>query len=63
MAGLEYTLSELAAIGLMVRYHSIPDFIVPEIEWSFLGNQLSLPAHNMPIASLDINLTVRLSIY
>ena len=63
MAGLEYTLSQLAAIGLMVRYHAIPDFIVPEIEWSFLGNQLSLPAHNMPISSLDINLTVRLSIY
>ena len=63
MGGLEYTLSQLAAIGLMVRYHAIPDFIVPEIEWSFLGNQLSLPAHKMPIASLDINLSVRLSIY
>ena len=63
MGGLEYTLSQLAAIGLMVRYHAIPDFIVPEIEWSFFGNQLSLPAHNMPITSLDINSSVRLSIY
>ncbi len=63
MAGLDYTLSQLAAIGLMVRYHAIPDFKIPEIEWSFIGNQLSLPAHNMPIASLDINLAVKLSIY
>ena len=63
MGGLEYTLSQLAAIGLMVRYHAIPDFIVPEIEWSFFGNQLSLPAHHMPITSLDINFSVRLSIY
>ena len=63
MAGLDYTLSQLAAIGLMVRYHAIPDFKIPEIEWSFFGNQLSLPAHNMPIASLDINLAVKLSIY
>ena len=63
MAGLDYTLSQLAAIGLMVRYHAIPDFKIPEIEWSFIGNQLSLPSHNMPIASLDINLAVKLSIY
>ena len=63
MTGLDYTLSQLAAIGLMVRYHAIPNFIVPEIEWSFKGNQLNLPTHAVPFNHLDINFTFRLSIY
>lgn len=63
MGGIDYTLSQLASTGFMVRYNAIPDWKMPEIEWSFIGNQLGLPTNDMPTAHLDMNFTVRLSIF
>ena len=63
MGGIDYTLSQLVSIGFMARYNSIPDWKVPEIEWTFIDNQLRLITHDMPTAHADINFTVRLSIF
>lgn len=63
MGGIDYTLSQLASIGFIVRHNAVPSWSMPEIEWTFIGNTLSLPAHDMPTAHTDINFTMRLSIF
>ncbi len=63
MGGIDYTLSQLISIGFMARHNAVADWKVPDIEWTFNGNQLSLVSNEVPTAQTDINFTVRLSIF
>ena len=63
MGGIDYTLSQLVSIGFMARHNAIPDWKVPEIEWTFNDNQLSIVTNDMPTTQTDINFTIRLSIF